>query len=164
METRSKVFCWHHSDENRLRYYFSQQMVDCPSSYFLTKHGLKLRDQIRFSVKIRNQARGKVLAVAELDSLAPFELQCPRHKSYPFAAKLKNIVILSGTELCLQYPYAKPPPMNPSHWVQASPEAVSRCCQVNNSRFCSTSLRLTRIHKVKFQELVKLSPLSEGEY
>lgn len=116
MDTRSKVFCWHHSSVNRLRYYLSQHMVDCPSENFLTKHGLKPRDQIRFSVKIRNQARGEILAVAELDSLTPFKLPCPRHKGYPFAVKLKNIAPQSGTKLCMQYPYAKPPPMNPSHW------------------------------------------------
>jgi len=117
METKSKVFCWHHSDKNRLCHYLSQYMVDCPRDYFLTKHGLKPGDQIRFSVKIRNQACGEIFAVAELDSPTPFKLRSPRHKDYPFAVKVKNIVRPSGTKLCMKYPYPKPPPMNPSHWV-----------------------------------------------
>lgn len=33
--------------------------------------------------------RGKIVAVAELDSNTPFKLQRPLHKDCPFAVKLK---------------------------------------------------------------------------
>jgi len=117
MESKTKVFCWHHSSESRLRHFLSQGMVDCPRDSFLTDHGLEPGDQMRFSVKVRNQGKGQILAVAELVSGTPYYLQHPRHKDYRFGVNLRNIVLLNGTQLCMQYPYAKPPPMNPSHWV-----------------------------------------------
>ncbi len=117
MESKTKVFCWHHSDASRLRHFLSQGIVDCPRNSFLTEHGLKPGDQIRFSVKVRNQGEGRILAAAELGSGAPHYLQHPRHKDFPWGVNLRKIVLLDGNQLCMQYPYPKPPPMNPSHWV-----------------------------------------------
>jgi hypothetical protein len=116
MESKTKVFCWHHSDESRLRYYLSQGMVDCPNDSFLSSHGLKPGDPIRISVKVRNQGMGRILANAELVSKIPHLLPNPRHKDYPYEVNLTKIVMLDGNQLCKCYKYAKPPPMNPSHW------------------------------------------------
>jgi hypothetical protein len=117
MENKGRVFCWHHSDESRLRYFLSLKMVDCPTASFLSEHGLPIGDQIRFSVKVRNQGKGRILAVAELASETVHPLQHPRHKDFPWAVDLRQITALDGNQLCLCYPYQKPPPMNPSHWV-----------------------------------------------
>jgi len=116
MENKAKIFCWHHGDLKRLQYYLSKSSVDCPSESFLTKNKLKPGDQIRFSVKVRNQGKGQIWAVAELVSSIPYRLQNPRNKSYPFGVSLKNVHNEDGTQLCMQYPFNPPPPMNPSGW------------------------------------------------
>jgi hypothetical protein len=83
MESKAEVFCWHHSDESRLRHFLSQGMVDCPRDSFLMDHELKPGTQIRFSIKVRNQGKGRIFAAAELVSGTPHYLQHPRHKDFP---------------------------------------------------------------------------------
>jgi len=93
VESKTKVFCWHHSGESRLQYYLSHNMVDCPSEGYLAKHELKPGDQIRISVKVRNQPRGRILAVAKLVSRTPYHLIHPRHKRYPYGVDLRNVTL-----------------------------------------------------------------------
>lgn len=116
MILNERFFCWHHSGLARLNRLLEQGLIDCPRESFLEDHGLHPGDLIRVSLKVRNAARGDVVALVTLVSSQPVLLNPPLHPRYPYAVKVIVISRDPGSS-CLSYPYPKPPPMNPSHWV-----------------------------------------------
>jgi hypothetical protein len=104
------MFCWHHSDEIRLKLLLKRNRVDCPSLDFLTNNGLKPGAPLRFSIKVLNQELGKIVAEAELNSNTPMLLIPPLNKQNRFYVNLKSVRIINEGEFCKKYP-------SPSHRV-----------------------------------------------
>jgi len=109
------IFCWHHCGLTRLKDLLSRGLIDCPGEDFLSKHGLKPGDDCRVSIKVPNVGRGDIVAIIRLVSERPFPLHPPKHPGFPFAVRVDKIRYVAGG-YCPNYPYATPPPLNPSGW------------------------------------------------